>query len=117
MVEQLHEPNVYHIQTGNGVSLEWIVNCRQLQDLQKAHNESDTTSDQKMGHIPSFNPRTELKETPHSHKYSTGANGQSPTLIQSTIASMGKDNSDGLSGHAQNVDHCPANAIIESKSL
>ena len=33
MVEQLHEPNVYHIKPVNSVGVEWIVNCRQFQDL------------------------------------------------------------------------------------
>ena len=59
----------------NSVSPEWIVNCRQLQDLQKAHNESDTTSDEEVGNIPSFNPNTRLKEPSHIHKYATGAKG------------------------------------------
>ena len=39
------------------------------------------------------------------------------TQVKSRIAGMEKDSSDGLSGHAQSVDHCPANAIIESTSL
>ena len=49
------------------------VQSRQLQDLQKAHNESDTTSDEEMGHTPSFNPQTRLKEPPHNNKYATEA--------------------------------------------
>ena len=73
MVEQLHEPNVYCIKPVNGVGLEWIVYCRQLQDLKKAQNKIDTTSVEEMGNIPSFNPRTQLKETSHSHKYATQA--------------------------------------------
>ena len=38
VVEQLWRPNVYQITPVNDVSLEWTVNCRQLQDLHKAHN-------------------------------------------------------------------------------
>ena len=117
VMEQLGKPNVYHIKPVNDVGLKWIVNCRQLQDLQKAHNESDTTSDEEMGDIPSFNPRTQLKETPHNHKYATWEKRKPCNLVQSTIAGMGKDSSDGLSHHAQSVDHCPANAIVENTSL
>ena len=36
VVIQLHEPNVYQIKPVNGVNLEWVVNCRQLQDLKKS---------------------------------------------------------------------------------
>ena len=38
VVEQLLEPNVYQIKPVNGVSLEEIVNYRQLQDHKKAIN-------------------------------------------------------------------------------
>ena len=69
--EQLHEPNEYQIKAVSGVAPEQIVNYRQLKDLQKAHNESDTTSDKEMSNIPSFNPKTRLKEPPHTHKYAT----------------------------------------------
>ena len=58
MIEQLDEPKVYCIKPVNGDSSAWIVNHRQLQDLQKAYDESDTTSKEEMGNIPSFNPRT-----------------------------------------------------------
>ena len=75
VVEQLHEPDMYCIKPVNGVSLEKIVNCRQLQDLQKAHNESDTTSDEEMGDIPSFNPKMRLIASPHTHKYATWTKG------------------------------------------
>ena len=64
-----------------------------------------------------FDPEVKLKETPHACKYATWAKGQPSTLVQSTIASMGTDSSDGLSNHTQSVDHCPANVIIESTSL
>ena len=47
-VEQLHEPNVYHIKQVDGVVTEWFVNCIQLKDLHKAYNERDTTSDREM---------------------------------------------------------------------
>ena len=73
MVEQLHKPNVYHIKSINGDSPEHVVNCRQLQDLQEAHN--DSNSEEEMGNIPSFNPRTHLKDIPHSHKYATQEKG------------------------------------------
>ena len=56
VVEQLCEPNAYQIKPVNGFGPEWIVNCRQLQNLQKAHNDSDNTSDEEMGNIASFNP-------------------------------------------------------------
>ena len=116
-MEQLCKHNVYQIKPVNWVSLGRIVNCRQLQDLQKAHNESDTTSDEEMGIITSFNPKVTLKEPPHIHKYATQAKGKPLTLVQSTIVGMGMNHSDGLSGHSQSVDHCPANAIIESTNL
>ena len=93
------------------------MNCRQLQDLQKVHTDSDNTNDEEMGNIPSFNPKVRLKEAPHNHKYTTWAKGQPPTLVQGTTASMGKDHSDGLSSHTQHVSHCPANAITESTRL
>ena len=76
------------------------MNHKQLQDLQKVHNESDTTSDEEMGNIPSFNPKMRLKEPPNTHKYATWAKGQPLTLVQSSIAGMGMDCSSGLSGHA-----------------
>ena len=37
-------------------------NCQQLQDLQRAHDDSDTNSEEEMGEMPSFNPRAKLKE-------------------------------------------------------
>ena len=117
MVEQLHELNVYQIKQVNGVSPGQIMSCRQLQDLQKAKHESDTTSGEEMGNIPSFSPKIRLKEPPNIHKYATQAERWLPTLVQSTIASMGMDHSNGLSSHAQCVHHYPADAIIESTSL
>ena len=48
VVVELHKPNMYWIRPVSGIGPEQIVNHRQLQDLQKAHNESDTTSDEKM---------------------------------------------------------------------
>ena len=51
VVEQFHKPNVYKIKPGNGVSLEQVVNCRQLHNLQKAHNHSGNTNDEEMGNI------------------------------------------------------------------
>ena len=61
VVEQHHNPYVYQIKPINDVGPEQTVKCRQLQDLQKAHNESDTTSDEEMGDIPSLNPKARLK--------------------------------------------------------
>ena len=78
VVEEPHEPNVYQIKPVSCVSPEWVVNCRQLQDLQKAHNDSDNTSDEKMGNIPSFNAKVRLKEAPHTHKYATWEKGNLP---------------------------------------
>ena len=75
MVEQLHEPNVYRIKPVNGVSTEWTVNHRLLQDLHKAHNNSDNTSDEEMVNVPYYNPKGKLKETPHTNKYATQVNG------------------------------------------
>ena len=75
-VKHLHEPNVYQIKPSvNGISPEWVVNCRQLQDLQKAHDISDSTSHEEVGNIPSFNPKVKLKETAHTHRYTTGQKG------------------------------------------
>ena len=71
VVKQLHESNVYQIKPVSGVCLDWIVNCRQLQDLQKAHDNSDKTSDEEMGNITSYNPKIGLNEAPHAHKYDT----------------------------------------------
>ena len=51
VVKQLHEPNLYQIRPVNSVGPEWVVNCRQLQDLQKAHGNSDNTSGEEMGSI------------------------------------------------------------------
>ena len=45
MVKQLYEPNVYQIRPFNGVSPEWAANHRQLQDLQKAHDNNDNSSE------------------------------------------------------------------------
>ena len=101
VVEKICKPNVYQTKPVNGVGLEQIVNHRQLQDLQKAHSESSTTSDEEMGNIPFFNPKTRLNEPPHNHKYATWAKGQPSILVQSTIACMRMDHSDGLSRHAQ----------------
>ena len=70
-----------------------------------------------MGNIPPFNPKVKLKETPNTHKYATQAKGQPSRLVQSTVAGMGMDHSDGLGNCTQGVDHCPANVIIESTSL
>ena len=75
MVKQLHRPNVYQIRPVNGAGPEWVVNHRQLQDLQKAHDNNDNSSEQQMGNIPSFNPEVKLKETPHTQKYATQAKG------------------------------------------
>ena len=44
MVEQLCKPNVYQLKSVSGVGPDWIVNFRQLQDLHKAHNDSDNSS-------------------------------------------------------------------------
>ena len=79
VVKQLHEPNVYRIKPVNGVGPERVVNCRQLQDLQRAHDDKDNSSNKGMGNIPnvpSFNPKVKLKdETPHTHRYATWAKG------------------------------------------
>ena len=75
VVKQLHEPDVYQNKPVNGVGSEWVINCRQLKDLQKAHDISDNTSDKEVDNIPSFNPKVKLKETPHTHKYATWAKG------------------------------------------
>ena len=61
--------------------------------------------------MPPFNPKVKLKETPHTHKYATQAKGQPSTMIQSSRAGIGTDQSDGLSNHTQSVDHCPVNVI------
>ena len=60
VVEQLHEPMCTQIKPVSGIGPECTVNQRQLQDLQKALNESDTTSDEEMANIPSFNPKVRL---------------------------------------------------------
>ena len=73
VVKQLHEPNVYQNKPVSGVGPEWVVNCRQMQDLQNAHDISDNTGDKEVGNIPSFNPKRKLKETPNTHKYATQA--------------------------------------------
>ena len=118
VVKQLQEPNVYQNKPVNGVGPEQVVNCRQLQDLQKAHDNNDNTSDREVGNVPSLNPKVKLKdETPHTQRYATHAKGQPSTLVQSTIASMGMDHSDRLNNHVQSVDHCSADVIIESTSL
>ena len=117
VVKQLHEPNVYQIKPVNCIGPEQVVNCRQLQDLQKAHDISSNTSDEEVGNIPSFNPKVKLKETPHIHRYATWAKGQPSTLVQSTIAGMEMDHRDRLSNHTQCVDPYPANVIIESTGL
>ena len=88
---------MYQIKPVNGVGLECVVNCRQLQDLQKAHVVNDNTGDKEVGNIPSFNPKVKLKETSNTHKYATWAKGQTFAMVQSTIASMGTDQSDRLS--------------------
>ena len=46
LVKQLHEPNVYQIRPVNGVGPEWVVNCRQLQDLQNVFDNNDNSSGQ-----------------------------------------------------------------------
>ena len=46
-----------------------------------------------------------LKEPPNNHEYVIWAKGQTFTLVQSTIAGMGMDHSDGMSNHARCVDH------------
>ena len=79
VVEQLCEPNVYQIKPLSDVGLD------------------DNNSDEEMGNIPSYNPKTKWKELPHTHKYATQAKGQPTTLVQSTIVSMRMDQSDGLS--------------------
>ena len=82
VVKQLHEPNVYRIQPVNGVGPGQIVNCRHLQDLQKTHDNNDNTSDREVGNVPSLNPKVKLKdETPHTHRYATGAKGRPSTLV------------------------------------
>ena len=45
------------------------------QDLQKAHDDSDNTSEKEIGKTPSINTEVTLKETPHTHKYATKAKG------------------------------------------
>ena len=71
VVKQLCEPNVYPIKPVNGVSPEQVVNCRQLQDLQKAHD-NNNNSNKEVGNVPnvpSFNCKVKLKnETPHTHR-------------------------------------------------
>ena len=94
------------------------INHQQLQDLQGAQDDSDTSSEEKVGKIPSFNPRVRLKaDTPHQHKYATQSKAQPPTLVKSTIAGMGKDQQWWTKNLLQSVDHCPANMIIESTNL
>ena len=118
MVKWLHKHNVYHVKQVNGNGAEEIVNCQQLQDLQRAHNGSDTSSEEEVGEIPSFSPKDRLKEDmPYQHIYATWSRGQPPTLVWSMIASMGKESSSGLRTLHQRVDHCPAYVIIESTNL
>ena len=69
MVKQLHQPNVYQIKPVSGVGPGQIVNHRQLQDLQKAHDISDNNCDKEVSNIPSFNPKVKLKETSHMLTY------------------------------------------------
>ena len=60
----------------NGVGPERVVNCRQLQDLQKAHDNNDDTSDREVGNVPSLNPKIKFKdETPHTHRYAIRTKG------------------------------------------
>ena len=54
VVEQLCEPNVYQIKPVNGIIPEQTVNCRQLQDVQKAHDDSDNTSEEEIGKKVTF---------------------------------------------------------------
>ena len=118
MVKQLHEPNVYWIKPVNGVSPEWVANCRQLQALQKAHDNNDNTNNEEVGNVPSFSPKVRLRdETPHTHRYATQAKGRPSTLVQCPIAGMGMDHSDRLNNNIQSFDHCPADVIIERTSL
>ena len=70
-----------------------------------------------MGDIPSFCANVCLKESSPGHKYATQAKGWPPSLVQSIIAGMGMDWSDGVSSHAQHVGHCPADGVVESTSL
>ena len=77
-MEQLCEPNVYQIKPVNGVSPEQLVNYRQLQDLKKAHDDGDNTSDKDIGNKPSFNPKVRLKEAPHTNTYATKQKGDLP---------------------------------------
>ena len=75
MVKHFCEPNVYQIKLVDDVCPEQTVNCRQLQDLQKANDDSDNTSEKEIGKMPSLIPKVTLKETPHTHKYATQAKG------------------------------------------
>ena len=72
VMKQLHESNVYQIKLVNGVGPEWVVNCRQLQDLQKGQDNNDNTSDREVGNVPFLDPKVKLKdETPPTHRYAT----------------------------------------------
>ena len=66
--KQLCEPNVYRITPVNGFGQEWVVNHRQLQDLQNAHDNNHNTSGREVGNVPSLNPKVRLKDkTLHTH--------------------------------------------------
>ena len=62
MVEQFCEPSMYHIKPVNSNSPEQVINCKELQDLQRVHNDNDTISQEEMGKIPSFNPKARLTD-------------------------------------------------------
>ena len=69
-------------------------NCQQLQDLQRTHDESDTSSEEEVSKLSSYNPRIKLKdEATHRQRYATQSTGQPPSLVQSTIANREKDSS------------------------
>ena len=94
MLEWISELNVYCIKPVTGDSPEKVVNHWQLWDLEIAHNENDTTSEEELGEILLNNPKNMLpNETPHKHKYATQSKGHHPSLVQNTIAGIVKESS------------------------
>ena len=60
----------------NSPGPEWVMNHQQLQDLQRANDDNDATNEEKIGEIPSFNPKARLTDdTSHQNKYATWAKG------------------------------------------
>ena len=56
VIKRLWESNVYHNRPVNGKNPEWVVNQWQLQDIEIAHKESDSNSEEEGGKYILFNP-------------------------------------------------------------